>query len=142
MFTSEISCPTYTCLEQSVEHCSDDQEVLGSITTGVNFLAESILLLSCKPLLARFPTFCNLGRTRRSLAADVTVLTVSKETDVIGVLTDSKEICVTRVLIVTKEIIVEIAPGGSKVTNVTFVLMVIMVIPAVSCFKLYGCLAQ
>ena len=32
-YTSEISCPTHTCLAQSVEHQSDDQKALGSIPT-------------------------------------------------------------------------------------------------------------
>ena len=43
-FTSEISCPTQNLLTQSVEHMSDDQEVLRSIPTGGNFLTEFILL--------------------------------------------------------------------------------------------------
>ena len=42
--TSEIFCPTYTRLAQSVEHWSDDQETLGSMLIGENFLVEFILL--------------------------------------------------------------------------------------------------
>ena len=35
--TSEISCPTDSCLAQLVEHWTDDQEVAGSNPSGGNF---------------------------------------------------------------------------------------------------------
>ena len=36
--TSEISCPTHTWLAQLAEHYSDDQEVVGSMSTKGNYL--------------------------------------------------------------------------------------------------------
>ena len=44
--TSEIFCPTHTCLPQSAEHQSDDQEVVGSDPTGSNFFGRISFALS------------------------------------------------------------------------------------------------
>ena len=59
-FTSEISCPTDSCLAQLVRHWPEDLEVLVSIPTGGNFWRNYFCSFLCKDLSD------NLAETRLS----------------------------------------------------------------------------
>ena len=58
-FTSEISCPTHSCMASSVSRTLEcDQEVLESILTENNSLAEFILLFPVSRFAGNVAKIC------------------------------------------------------------------------------------